>query len=79
MEQFKNGDLVRLKSGGPTMSVSKGKLDALSGAFADEVFADERIRCQWFAGSKLESGLFEPETLVRVDEEEATKTKEKRK
>ncbi len=73
MEKLKNGDLVRLKSGGPTMTVSQAMLDAL----AEGLAGDKRIRCQWFAGGKLQSGMFAAETLVSVDEEGETKAKAK--
>jgi len=57
---FKTGDIVRLKSGGPDMTV-KGY-----------VLGDETsVICQWFAGrelDKLESGHFPEDSLeVRAD------------
>ena len=52
-EQFKIGDEVYLKVGGPKMAVSK--------------IAPEVIYCQWFAGKKLDSGMFPRESLVRED------------
>jgi len=51
--KFKVGDLVRLKSGGPVMTASE-----VDGA------SYNRIRCQWFGGKKLESGMFDIATLV---------------
>ena len=47
------GTTVKLKSGGPDMTV-KGILNTSNGPI---------IRCQWFAGKKLESGDFAPESL----------------
>jgi uncharacterized protein YodC (DUF2158 family) len=47
---FKVGDLVRLKSGGPTMTVDD-----------TDKFGD--IECVWFAGKKLERDRFAPGTL----------------
>jgi len=52
---FKTGDLVKLKSGGPKMTV-------------EEEVSPMNIRCQWFAGKKLESGLFRPDSLVHIKE-----------
>jgi uncharacterized protein YodC (DUF2158 family) len=50
--QFKPGDIVQLKSGGPKMTVK------------DSAPTDSNvIYCQWFAGSKLESGAFRSESL----------------
>jgi uncharacterized protein YodC (DUF2158 family) len=48
---FKVGDLVRLKSGGPKMTVN----DVRGGP--------EGILCFWFAGEKLENARFEPDAL----------------
>ena len=47
------GKVVQLKSGGPKMTV-KGRDMLMNGL----------IKCQWFAGKKLEAGHFEPETLI---------------
>jgi uncharacterized protein YodC (DUF2158 family) len=59
MNDFKTGDIVVLKSGGPKMTV-KG-LSASNGNFV----------CQWFAGKKLEEGLFKSDSLqAPVVEEE---------
>jgi len=52
-EEFQQGEIVRLKSGGPDMTV-QGR-------------AGDDFVCQWFAGKKLERGFFAPETLERVE------------
>lgn len=57
---FKVGDVVELKSGGPLMTVS----EINAGHEADE------IECQWFGGKKLEVGRFPPESLVAGKQEE---------
>lgn len=54
--QFTIGTIVKLKSGGPEMTVQR--FLALS---SGNVF-----RCQWFAGKKLESGDFPPDSLELV-------------
>ena len=46
--RFKVGDIVRLKSGGPEMTVQIVTEDDESSGY----------HCQWFAGKKLESGYF---------------------
>lgn len=56
-EKFKVGDSVCLKSGGPEMTVSR----EMSGG---------EILCQWFAGKKLEKGVFPPESLEKSTDEE---------
>jgi uncharacterized protein YodC (DUF2158 family) len=58
--QFQEGDIVRLKSDGPKMTVKS----ATGGPNGNVV-------CQWFAGKKLEQGFFSPETLVPVEDDEA--------
>jgi uncharacterized protein YodC (DUF2158 family) len=51
--QFKVGDIVQLKSGGPMMSVQNiNKGDTY-----------KPIECSWFAGKKHETARFSAETL----------------
>lgn len=52
---FKPGDVVRLKSGGPKMTVAE--------------IREGRVLCQWFTGDKREIAGFEPATLVKVADE----------
>jgi uncharacterized protein YodC (DUF2158 family) len=56
---FKVGEVVQLNSGGPKMTV--GQKQPHQGALG--------VYCQWFAGSKLESGFFAPEVLTRVTDD----------
>jgi uncharacterized protein YodC (DUF2158 family) len=56
--KFRKGDIVQLKSGGPTMTI-KQMPDGLG---------DEYI-CQWFGGKKLEQGYFPPESLKKATED----------
>jgi uncharacterized protein YodC (DUF2158 family) len=63
MTEFKVGEIVQLKSGGPRMTVRNGDVGG-------------EVQCQWFAGSKLDSGFFPRESLMRVEEGEKS---EKRK
>lgn len=57
--KFAIGTTVRLKSGGPEMSVQKAVFnmhDAFTGSY----------RCQWFAGKKSEADTFPEESLEVV-------------
>jgi uncharacterized protein YodC (DUF2158 family) len=54
MDAFKVGDTVRLKSGGPTMTVEN------TGDFHGKPF----VNCVWFEKSKCERGQFPPEALT---------------
>ncbi|MDA2937027.1 DUF2158 domain-containing protein [Acidobacteria bacterium AH-259-A15] len=54
-QKFKSGDIVKLKSGGPNMTVDS--------------YVASHIRCSWFAGNKLQMGSFEEDSLERVEEE----------
>ena len=49
--KYKVGDVVQLKSGGPSMTV-EGYRDY-----------DGHVICQWFAGNKLQSGVFDPDSI----------------
>lgn len=62
-KDFKTGEVVQLKSGGPKMTVSSYAADG------------ERVYCQWFSGSKLESGSFPVESVERVVVGTAASTK----
>jgi len=60
---FDIGGIVKLKSGGPEMTVKKvntNMREEFSGSYT----------CQWFAGKKLDSGVFPQESLVAVATEE---------
>ena len=63
MAEFKTGDLVQLKSGGPTMTVKS--------APDDSTYSDE-YHCVWFAGSKLSDGHFLADSLLSVDENKSS-------
>ena len=52
---FKIGDIVKLKSGGPEMTVQQVPTDM-------SIY----YKCQWFAGKKLESGVFPEGSLESV-------------
>jgi uncharacterized protein YodC (DUF2158 family) len=57
MADFKSGDLVVLKSGGPTMTVDTVNTD---------IFDDDKITgilCAWFVGQKLERVRFDPSAI----------------
>ena len=49
---FAIGDIVKLKSGGPNMTVQ---------TVPDG--AGKYYKCQWFAGKKLESGIFPEDSM----------------
>ncbi|WP_455921817.1 YodC family protein [Pseudomonas putida] len=53
--EFKIGDIVKLRSGGPDMTVRNCPTPSVRGYYT----------CQWFAGKKLESGDFNEASLER--------------
>ncbi|EMP1177121.1 DUF2158 domain-containing protein [Morganella morganii] len=53
------GDLVVIKSGGPTMTIEKPICHASQGHFLGT------YKCQWFAGKKLDTGIF-PENSLEI-------------
>lgn len=59
--EFKVGDKVTLKSDSPVMTVN----EVLHSSYDNSI----TIRCQWFAGAKLQGGAFDPETLVHAKDE----------
>ncbi|ABM04070.1 conserved hypothetical protein [Psychromonas ingrahamii 37] len=60
---YSTGDVVKLKSGGPEMTVNKVFVNI------DDEFTGN-YECQWFAGDKLDEGIFPEESLVEVTAEE---------
>jgi uncharacterized protein YodC (DUF2158 family) len=71
---FVVGDIVKLKSGGPPMTVKE-----VFEPDADDILRRKNTyeyRCQWFAGSKLQDGIFTEEGLeVPADDSENSKRK----
>lgn len=56
-DQFKPGDVVMLKSGGPKMTVN---------AVGDSFGGSLKVWCDWFEGSNKLSDAFEPTSLKQV-------------
>lgn len=60
-EEIKPGDVVRVKSGGPTMTVADIANYSMTGD------TEMKARCTWFdAKHKLETSLFELHMLEKV-------------
>jgi len=57
MPQFKEGDIVQLKSGGPRMTYT-GINNSAHG-----------LLCKWFTGSKVEEGWFQASLLKLATDE----------
>ena len=67
MAKFKSGNLVKLRSGGPVMTVKTA--DQLSGI--GPILQETMYWCQWFSGKKLSQGQFAEDSLERADDETA--------
>jgi len=61
---FKAGDVVRLKSGGPKMTISGFGL-----SFMGEELKDI-IRCQWFVKTELKDGEFNVSSVELDDSDD---------
>lgn len=61
---FKEGDVVELKSHGPTMTISD---------ITETMEGRKFYHCQWFTGSKLQDGYFLKEALVIPKKEKPKK------
>lgn len=53
---FEKGEVVKLKSGGPKMTVHSEK------------HRSSKLICVWFDGTERKSGSFHPETLKKADQ-----------
>jgi uncharacterized protein YodC (DUF2158 family) len=60
-ETFNAGDIVKLKSGGPRMTVENLGRDSRSGA--------SRVTCTWFEGGDVKSHVFPAEALERAGDD----------
>lgn len=58
MPQFRIGDIVHLKSGGPEMTIS-------------HMLPSGRVFCVWFEGTEKRQDTFPPEALQLTKEKEA--------
>ena len=61
-ELYAVGEIVKLKSGGPDMTIKEVLTDISD-------MPTGSYRCQWFAGKKLDNGIFPHESLVKVENE----------
>lgn len=57
-DEFKKGDVVMLKSGGPAMTVSNTGESSFGGGF--------KVWCVWFEKTKKFEDTFEPEILKKI-------------
>lgn len=65
---FKEGDTVRLKSGGPLMTVeSVGPIAIAATATRTVSSSVSKVQCVWFEGKKLLRNSFLPNTLEADD------------
>jgi uncharacterized protein YodC (DUF2158 family) len=55
MTNFKDGDMVELKSGGPKMTIME--IDDQGG-----------LTCQWFSGSELTNAYFDKNSVIKVEQ-----------
>jgi uncharacterized protein YodC (DUF2158 family) len=63
--KVKIGDVVKLKSGGPKMTVNN--YDVVTGAYNEK----EGIMCVWFEGNTPTRQIFHVDTLEVVEDKEA--------
>ena len=56
-DQFKPGDVIKLKSGGPRMTVTQ---------VGNNFLGSQKVWCDWLEESKKMTGSFDPTTVKHV-------------
>jgi uncharacterized protein YodC (DUF2158 family) len=66
---FKVGDVVKLKSGGPDLTVRYviGSDSSKDFDFIAANYKKNDLVCRWFENDALEENIFEPETIIKTD------------
>lgn len=62
MSKFEKGNIVKLKSGGPNMTVEGFKWDPFSGEYKTE-----SVQCTWFKNDERVSEYFNENALEKVE------------
>jgi uncharacterized protein YodC (DUF2158 family) len=62
MADFQEGDLVKLKSGGPVMTVES--------VFKEAMTKTPKARVSWFKGEERQQETFSPDALTPVEEDQ---------
>lgn len=75
MTAFKAGDLVRLKSDGPVMTVKAVPSDDDKALAELAGKSPHQVLCSWFSGTKAQTEWFAVEQLEAVDPESIKKAK----
>jgi len=69
MNQIEIGSTVKLKSGGPIMTVESYGTKLEAGRFVVKNVDDmEKVVCQWFEENTLQTGIFPIASLVVADD-----------
>lgn len=63
MQKFKPGDVVKLKSGGPSMTI--GGYSAVASGESSTI-----VMCRWFVRNKAEHGNFDEVMLVLEEDDQ---------
>lgn len=78
--RIRPGMVVRLRSGGPPMTVERHDTDEVPDGDGYRKVPNDRVVCRWFNGSEIISAVFHPDALEEVREEpKVTKTPPPRK
>ena len=62
--KFAIGDVVRLKSGGPEMTINE-----IEDTVSIQGLGGESIQCQWFSGTLLQDDWFWSGSLIKTEEQ----------
>jgi uncharacterized protein YodC (DUF2158 family) len=66
MEQFNIGDVVRMKSGGPKMTILRYGYDDDTTSFLSVKDDRSKVICEWFDGTTKKQGEFAVTSLEKV-------------
>ncbi|MBE7439138.1 MAG: DUF2158 domain-containing protein [Spirochaetales bacterium] len=66
MDEFAQGDVVELKSGGPRMTIQE--ISSWRPTLGRHDYPADQAKCYWFDGNEIKEAIFQLQSLKKVIE-----------